>query len=174
MLPGSATAWAPDTESRCPALPPDYPVPCLWAADSIGEGICQGSTLSCKLPGAGEPNTKAQRPLIPWQAKRGARPETRWLQRPLACLPCPCHTGGLPASHTQAPKVQDLCQPVSREEPRCPPLPPPNKEDGRGTARAPGRRCQDKVFTGLILCKPTAPSSRYRLLHHPPPSPIYR
>lgn len=38
-LPGSATARAPDTGSRCPAPPPDCPVPCLWAADGKVEGI---------------------------------------------------------------------------------------------------------------------------------------
>lgn len=57
---------------KVPCPTPRLPVPSPWAADGKGEGICWGSTLLCKLPGAGEPDTKAKRLLIPWQAERGA------------------------------------------------------------------------------------------------------
>lgn len=114
--PHSATNQGPETRSSCPAPPLGCPWPCPWASDSKGEGICQGSSLLCKLPEVGEPDTKAKRPLIPWQAERGAGPERRWPWPPLACLHCPCHLGGLPASHIRLPRQQDLLQPVGQEE----------------------------------------------------------
>lgn len=110
-----------------------YPV--HGAADGKGEGICRDSTLLCKLPGAGAPDTKAKRPLIPWQAERGAGPERRWPQPPLACLHCPCHSGGLAASHTRAPRAAG-------------PLP----------ARWPGRTAgpQQGEWPRLLKCSPWA------------------
>ena len=97
--------WSWMQGPRCHAPPPGHWVPCPRAADGKREGICQGSSLLCKLPGAGGPDTKTKRPLIPWQAERGAGPERRWPQPPQACLHRPCHAGALPASHTRAPKA---------------------------------------------------------------------
>lgn len=98
---------------------PSPPLPSvLWrATDCRGERICWGSSLPCKLPGAGKHNTKAQRPLIPWQSERGDGPEKRWL-----CLFWQAHVPvplGRPASFSHlGPQggKQDLCQPLSWEE----------------------------------------------------------
>lgn len=89
----SAVTWVPrktPTSTTCPAPAqtrgtgprrplPHCPVSCRGQQTAEGKGICQGSSLQSKLPGAGEQNTKARRPLIPWQSERGAGPEKRWL-----------------------------------------------------------------------------------------------
>ena len=117
---------------RCHAPPPGHRVPCPQAADGKREGICQGSSLLCKLPGAGGPDTKAKRPLIPWQAERGAGPERRWPQPPRACLHRPCHAGALPASHTRAPKAA-------------------GRSPARWPGRTPMRQVRRVIFTHQVL-----------------------
>lgn len=127
------------TGPRCP-LPP-LPSVLLRATDGRGEGICQGSSLLCELPGAGERNTKAQRPLIPWQSERGAGPEKRW-----PCLLWQAHVPvplGRPASFSHlGPQggKQDLCQPLSWEEFA------PRKEDKGGHSEC---RCALGADLGL-------------------------
>lgn len=100
-------------------------MPCPWAADSKGEGICRGSTLLCKLPGAGEPDTKAFNPLAGREGRRAGK-EGAAASPGMPALPVPL---GRPANfpHSGSQGGRTLASQLARKNND------PQKENGQGS-----------------------------------------